>query len=94
MTHYLKTWPKQFIAVLTGDKRHEVRVNDRDFKAGDVLQLQEYDPDTKLYTGNEVPVRVTYITYGGTFGLPENLAVMSIGPYRSKVSKEDGGVTS
>ena len=30
-THYLKTWPEPFAAILDGRKMFEVRVNDRGF---------------------------------------------------------------
>jgi len=76
--HELKTWPKPFSAVLGGNKTHEVRVNDRDFREGDELYLREYDPDTERYTGRHILATISYITPGGTFGLPENLCVMSL----------------
>jgi len=31
--HDLKTWPKSFASILSGFKKHEIRVNDRDFRA-------------------------------------------------------------
>lgn len=80
MTHELKTWPEPFSAILRGNKRHEVRVNDRGFNEGDVLHLREWDPDTKQYTRDGVFMVVTYISRG--FGLPENLVCMSIHPMR------------
>jgi hypothetical protein len=43
-THYLKTWPEYFQAIKSGEKKAELRLNDRDFKVGDELVLQEYDP--------------------------------------------------
>jgi hypothetical protein len=76
--HELKTWPEPFAAVLAGLKRHEVRKNDRNFKAGDSLLLREYDPATKEYTGRRACVFVDYVSYGGKFGLPKSLCVMSI----------------
>ena len=60
--HKLKTWPTYFYAVAAGTKTFEIRKNDRDFKEGDVLILQCYDPETKTYNGQEVAKRVTYIT--------------------------------
>jgi hypothetical protein len=44
--HELKTWPKSFSAALSGFKKHEVRVNDRDFREGDKLCLREWDSAT------------------------------------------------
>lgn len=42
--HELKTWPTYFRAVADGDKRFEIRKNDRDFRVGDFVELLEYDP--------------------------------------------------
>jgi hypothetical protein len=60
--HTLKTWPTQFNAVTSGAKTFEIRKNDRDFKVGDVLILQCYDPETQTYVGREIAKTVTYIT--------------------------------
>lgn len=76
--HKLKTWPNPFRAVIGTLKKHEFRKNDRCFVAGDDLLLQEWDPEAQQYTGAEVLVRVTYISEGGSFGIPEGYCVMSI----------------
>lgn len=87
--HELKSWPEQFDAVRSGDKTHEIRANDRDFRAGDVLHLREWMPEGRgqltgaviregAYTGNELLLRVTFINAPGTFGLPPTLCVMSV----------------
>lgn len=60
--HRLKTWPVYFYAVTAGNKNFEIRKNDRDFKVGDVLILQCFDPETQTYNGQEVAMRVTYIS--------------------------------
>jgi hypothetical protein len=49
--HELKTWPKYFAAVRSGQKRFEIRRNDREFKVGDILVLREFDPEDDAYTG-------------------------------------------
>lgn len=85
--HELKTWPGPFQAVWVGDKRFEVRRNDRDFKVGDTLLLREWvlgdvrDDPQDGYTGREILVEITYLT-SGQWGLPDWLAVMSIRPIR------------
>lgn len=79
MRHELKTWPHAFGAVLDGSKRHEIRrTDDRSFAPGDVLLLREYDPGFERYTDRSVEVEVTYLTPGGRWGLPPDLAVLSI----------------
>ena len=61
--HKVKSWPHLFEAVLSGVKTHELRrVKDRDYRVGDLLRLQEFDPITKIYSGRELAVKITYIT--------------------------------
>jgi hypothetical protein len=60
--HRLKSWPQFFERSLLGDKTHEVRRADRDFRVGDILRLQEFDPQKSQFTGRECSVIVTYIT--------------------------------
>ena len=61
--HKVKSWPRFFEAVLSGAKTHEVRrLTDRDYRVGDLLRLQEYDPVGERYSGRELVVRITYIT--------------------------------
>lgn len=59
MIHELKTLPKYFEAVRKGDKTFELRKNDRNFKVGDYLALNEWDG--KKYTGRSQLVKVRYI---------------------------------
>lgn len=59
MIHALKTLPEYFEAVRKGDKPFELRENDRDFKVGDYLALNEWDGEK--YTGRSQLVKVTYI---------------------------------
>ncbi len=80
-THRLKTWPVPFAAVLDGSKRHEIRVDDRGFAVGDVLELVEWKPSKPTpfrETGRVCRRVVTYLSPGGTWGLPAGLCVMSI----------------
>jgi len=78
LTHDLKIWPEFFDQIDFGHKTHEIRKADRDFKANDYLRLHEWEPINQAYTGRMRMVRVTYITRGGNFGLPDDLCVMSI----------------
>ena len=74
--HELKILPEYFDAVRCGDKRFELRKNDRDFHKGDVLRLKEWDGEK--YTGEEVDVLVRYILYEWTGGLQAGYCIMSI----------------
>lgn len=76
--HYLKTWPEFFRAVKDERKTFEVRKNDRDFREGDTLVLEEYDPQTGLYSHDQVTRYVTYVLKGGHFGIAEGFAVLGL----------------
>jgi hypothetical protein len=78
--HELKTWPEPYQALIDGVKHHEVRVTDRGFAVGDRLLLREWDPKSQTYSGREQGRTVSHITWGGTFGLPFGLCVMSLEP--------------
>ena len=60
--HRLKTWTGSFEAILAGHKRHELRLDDRDFNVGDTLVLCEWMPAEEEFTGREIEFEVTYIT--------------------------------
>lgn len=78
--HCLKAWPEPFLDVAEGRKTFEYRLADRDYRVGDVLVLQEYNPERDSLTGECTAVRVLHILYGGKFGIPERYCVMSIAP--------------
>ena len=65
MTHALKTVPPFFKDVVEGKKTFEVRKNDRLFKVGDKLLLQEFHGDK--YTGQEWEGHITYILDSSDF---------------------------
>jgi len=61
--HKVKSWVPFFQAFLRGEKKHDMRdLKDRKYAVGDVLVLQEYDPFTGKYTGEELRMKITYIT--------------------------------
>lgn len=89
IVHPLKTWPEYFEAMASGAKTFEVRYNDRYFEVGDLLLLQEYDPNTHDYTGRSLTVAVTYILPGGItpsgpdLGLYSGYVVMAVSKQES-----------
>jgi ASC-1-like (ASCH) protein len=86
MVHELKTDPKVFQAVYTGEKKFEIRKNDRGFKVGDELHLQETkhtgaemaEGAELEFTGRCIPVNVTHILHGPIYGLIADWCIMSI----------------
>ena len=76
--HELKSCPDQFECLAKKEMRHDVRRFDRDFRAGDWVMLREWDPAVGNYTGNQVFREITHITAPGTFGLPDDIGVLSL----------------
>ena len=56
-----KIHPEYFEAVASGRKKYELRLNDFEVNEGDTLLLEEWDPETKAYTGRRVERTVTYV---------------------------------
>lgn len=81
--HVLKTDPEVFAAVLAGLKTHEIRLNDRNFAVGDLLELYEtVFPGAEmkagaelLYTGRTAKRTVSHIQTG--YGLADGWCILS-----------------
>jgi|HubBroStandDraft_1064217.scaffolds.fasta_scaffold549892_2 ASC-1-like (ASCH) protein len=82
MIHELKIDDKQFDAIWAGDKTHEVRVNDRDYKVFDVLKFtktwKESDSLGTSRCSATIHALITDITLQGTYDLPPHVCCMSI----------------
>jgi hypothetical protein len=76
--HDIKVDPRLLEEIQRGVKTHEVRVFDRNYQRGQVLRQRGYDQVRQEYTGRAVFSRITNITQPGTYGLPNNIGVMSI----------------
>jgi hypothetical protein len=77
-SHILKTWPEPFTAVWAGTKHAELRRDDRDYRVNDHLILEEYDPESRIYSGRKIQAWITHVLPGGRFGLAEGYAMLSI----------------
>ena len=75
--HYIKAWPEFFGPVKKKKKQFEMRKNDRDYKEGDILVLQEWNMGGTGYTGKECVRVVTFILTEG-FGLMGGYCCMSV----------------
>jgi len=56
-----KVWPEYFQQILNGKKKFELRLADFDIKEGDILVLEEYDPETDTYTGRKIKKKAKFI---------------------------------
>jgi hypothetical protein len=77
MLHELKTWQEPFQAIWDDLKTFEYRLNDRDFKVGDVLMLKEFIPMHDAYTTRVIIADVKYILKEG-FSIPEGYCIMQL----------------
>ncbi|HGF7570161.1 TPA: DUF3850 domain-containing protein [Enterococcus hirae] len=60
-THRIKIKSQYFSAVAKGLKTFEIRYNDRQYKVGDKIILQEIDR-LGSYTGQEIQAFISYLT--------------------------------
>ncbi|NEO43136.1 MAG: DUF3850 domain-containing protein [Moorea sp. SIO4A3] len=79
--HKLKTDPLFFRLIEDEQKTGEVRFNDRDYRVGDVLILQEYNPEFDKYTGNFAIAEVTHVLENFP-GLAEGWVMLSFFLYK------------
>lgn len=50
-----------FDAIVSGKKKYELRLDDFDVKEGDMLMLEEWDPEASEYTGRKIEKKVAYV---------------------------------
>jgi hypothetical protein len=66
--HELKSWPEFFQPVMRGEKTAELRLNDRNYQVGDILLLQEWEPEIwggeGKYTGRQCERVITHVLDG------------------------------
>lgn len=86
--HHLKCWPEFFKELAALNKTFEVRKNDRDFKVGDILVIEEFMPDIQCYTDAYLNFSITYILQGGQFGIEKDYVILSLVTFLSCVSTD------
>lgn len=89
VVHELKVWPEFWEPLRSGEKRFEVRRNDRGFRTGDIVVLQKTRFPPPLFdgskahgipirTGEEIHKRIGWILDGGQFGIERGYVVMQL----------------
>ncbi len=56
-----KIWPQLFEEIASGKKRFEMRLADFDIQEGDTFVMEEWDPQTKSYTGRTIEKQATFV---------------------------------
>ena len=86
--HKLKIDPEPYEAALHGLKPWEFRKDDRGFRVGDEVELEEYHQSPYMkdgvampwgYTGRSVHGHITYILRRG-FGIPDGYCIFTYEP--------------
>ena len=78
MTHNLKILKPYFEAVVTGDKTFELRKDDRPYRIGDTLVLNEIGAGNKP-TGRAIEKKVGYILRNcPEYGLNNGYCILSL----------------
>jgi len=83
MLHRLKCWPPYFGDMVDGKKTGELRREreDRVFAVGDLLWMDEWDPEIETSTGRAYVFTVTHLLRNAAhFGLRDGFVLMSVRP--------------
>ncbi len=54
-------WIESYELVSTGQKTYDLRLADWNINTGDIIVFQEWNPETKKYTGRSMEKRVGYV---------------------------------
>ena len=88
VVHILKTVPTVWDAVARGEKRFEVRRDDRFFQSGDIVRLRRLDPDGgysslpggSRFSTRDLDFRIGWTLRGGQFGVEPGYVVFQLEP--------------
>lgn len=85
--HILKTLGTVWDAIERGEKRFEVRRNDRFFQRGDIVTLRKMDETGRYYetgatrfTTLDISFRIGWMLQGGQFGIEPGYVVFQLEP--------------
>ena len=96
MVHAVKIYPEYYEAVKSGNKPFEIRKNDRDYKVGDILALNEFSSDgagNGKYTGRAIIAKISYVLTNSEFCKPGYVA-LGLMPCKITDSKTEASIFS
>jgi hypothetical protein len=85
--HHLKISSEHFKPLNSCQKKGDIRLDDRNFKKGDIIKFGEYERKIKKYTGNFCYRWITHIT-NFPEGMKEGYVLLSLGKFPKGVSLE------
>jgi len=56
-----KTWPELFEKIASGEKNFDLRIADFNVEKNDILVFEEYNPETKTYTGRKIEKKIKFV---------------------------------
>ena len=75
-----KILPEYFQLIIDNLKSFEIRKDEDNIQAGDLLRLREWDDETQTYTGRGVTAEVTYVLRDvPQYGLAEGYCIIDLG---------------
>jgi len=74
--HYLSCETEYFNAIERGEKKFEIRINDRNFQKHDMVYLQEII-DGVLTDRDLPPIEIQYVLHGGVHGLDQGYCIFN-----------------
>lgn len=77
MKHVIKIYPIYFQQVIDGLKKAELRNNDRNYQAGDIVEMLEYCPEKNDITWRNVMIEITVVNDVSQFVNTENIVMFS-----------------
>lgn len=77
MEHEIKCWTEKFARVQSGQKRFEIRKNDRDYQVGDILVIREFNQPRGEYCDYSAPIRAK-VVYIDSFEQKDGYVVLGI----------------
>lgn len=84
--HEIKCRPEYFARLVSGQKRFEIRLNDRDYQVGDTLIIREHDEKKGWPDHGSYGTAVFPIIYMTSFMQQENYVVLGLG---ERIVEED-----
>lgn len=83
MTHFLKITSVHFRRLTTGQKKFEIRLNDRDYQVGDLIEFIPFTTSPNYMEGQFHPTTAWIITYVLTgFGIKKGHVALGVEPLR------------
>lgn len=78
-THKKKTWPEFHQALITGEKKFELRKDDCNYEVGDYFISDEWDPANEWHTGSTIVFEIIYVLRDAQkFGLKKGYVILGL----------------